>query len=94
MKLHLDAPGFKPQRGPVTLEEIEKFLPLALAQEPKIEKRKNKRGKTSVNKIFQFVENETVFTLVVSQKGEFRSFYSNKKTTAQIAQLQNAGNTR
>ena len=79
LKLHLEAPGFNPQRGVVTIEEIEKFLPLALAQEAKIEKRKNKKGKITSNKIYKIAENGVTYTLVTASRGEFRSFYSNKK---------------
>ena len=79
LKLHLEAPGFNPQRGGVTIEDIEKFLPLALAQEAKIEKRKNKKGKITSNKIYKIAENGVIYTLVTASRGEFRSFYSNKK---------------
>ena len=61
------------------IEDIEKFLPLALAQEAKIEKRKNKKGKITSNKIYKIAKNGVVYTLVTASRGEFRSFYSNKK---------------
>ena len=79
LKLHLDAPGFKPSKGPVTFEEIEKYLPLALAQKPVVKTKKNKKGKKKKNKIYKFNENGITYTLVTSSKGYFRSFYSNKK---------------
>ena len=63
------------------IEDIEKFLPLALAQEAKIEKRKNKKGKITSNKIYKIAENGVVYTQVTASRGEFRSFYSNKKAT-------------
>lgn len=69
LKLHLNAPGFHPRRGPVTLEEIEKYLPLALAQEPKIETKKNKKGKRSSNKIYKFTDGKITYTLVTASRG-------------------------
>jgi len=79
IKLHLDAEGFKPSKGPVTPEEVERFLPLALAQIPVVETKNNRRGKKQRNKIYKITENGITYTLVTASRGEFRSFYSNKK---------------
>ena len=79
LKLHLDAEGFKPSKGPVTPEEVEEYLPLALAQTPYVETKNNRRGKKQRNKIYKITENGIRYTLVTASRGEFRSFYSNKK---------------
>ena len=80
LKLHLDAPGFTPRRGPVTLEEFEKYLPRALAEKPRVESGKNKKNKKISNKIYKITDNDVIYTLVTASRGEFKSFYSNKKT--------------
>ena len=53
LKLHLYAPGFNPSKGPVTLEEIEKYLPLALEQTPTPSETKNKRKRKVTNKKYR-----------------------------------------
>ena len=78
---HLNEPGFKPQRGVVTFEEIEKFLPIVLAQEPKVEKKKNKKNKKRLYYVYKYSVGEVTYTLVTASRGGFRSFYSNKKAT-------------
>ena len=93
LKLHLNAPGFHPRRGPVTLEEIEKYLPLALAQEPKIETKKNKKGKRSSNKIYKFTDGKITYTLVTASRGGVRSFYSNKKAANAVTDLDRSSAT-
>lgn len=79
LKLHLDAPGFHPSKGPVTFEEIEIFLPLALAETPANEITKNKKGKKRRNKVYKYKIDKTVYTLSTGNRGDFKSFYSNKK---------------
>ena len=76
----LDAPGFRPQRGPVTVEEFEKYLPRALAEKPRVESGENKKSKKISNKIYKITDNDVIYTLVTASRGKFKSFYSNKKT--------------
>lgn len=84
LKLHLDAPGMKPLKGFVTVEEVEKYLPLALAQKPKNDSKRNKRNRKKTNKKYQITDNNVRYTLTTSLKGDFRSFYSNKKTPSEV----------
>ncbi|MBQ9088656.1 MAG: hypothetical protein IJY46_07740 [Lentisphaeria bacterium] len=84
LKLHLDAEGFKPSKGPVTPEEVERFLPLALAQTPKPSETKNKRNRKTKNKKYRISVDGIRYTLVTSWKGFFRSFYSNKRAPGEV----------
>ena len=84
LKLHLDAEGFKPSKGPVTPEEVERFLPLALAQTPKPSETKNKRNRKTKNKKYIISVDGIRYTLVTSWKGFFRSFYSNKRAPGEV----------
>ena len=84
LKLHLDAEGFKPSKGPVTPEEVERFLPLALAQTPKPSETKNKRNRKTKNKKYKISVDGIRYTLVTNWKGFFRSFYSNKRAPGEV----------
>ncbi|MBQ9771410.1 MAG: hypothetical protein IJW23_06255 [Lentisphaeria bacterium] len=58
--------------------EIFQFL-LALAETPAIEITKNKKGKKRRNKVYKYKIGKTVYTLSTGNRGDFKSFYSNKK---------------
>ena len=79
LKLHLEVQGFNPSKGPVTFAEIQKYLPEALKQKPNVETKKNRRGKKQQNKIYKHTENGVIYTLVTGNRGDFKSFYSDKK---------------
>ncbi len=84
LKLHLEAPGISPKKGFVTVEEVEKYLPLALAQKPVADTKLNKRNRKKTNKKYRITDNKVRYTLVTSWNGDFRSFYSNKKTPGEV----------
>ena len=68
----------------VTIEEVEKYLPLALEQPPTLDTKRNKRNRKITNKKYQIIDNGVRYTLITSLNGDFRSFYSNKKASGEV----------
>ena len=84
LKLHLNALGFKPQRGPVTLEEIQKYLPEVLKQKPIHSKKKIKKNRSKTDLKYETVINGVRYRLVTKYNGLFENFYSNKKGVGDV----------
>ena len=84
LKLHLDAIGFKPQRGPVTFEEIQKYLPEVLKQKPIHSKKKIKKNRSKTDLKYETVINGVRYRLVTKYNGLFENFYSNKKGVGDV----------
>lgn len=84
LKKHLNAPNMNPRKGLVTIEEVEKYLPLALEQPPTLDTKRNKRNRKITNKKYQIIDNGVRYTLITSLNGDFRSFYSNKKASGEV----------